>query len=431
MRKTSVFRLALVAMLLASSLLTAQQPPATPPAGAAAPPPAGRGGGRGAPPIKSPDIGADGRVTFRLRAPNAKEVAVVLSGTRLAMQKDEQGVWSVTSDVLKPDYYTYSLNVDGTTVNDPVNRQFQTSFGSAQSMFVVPGPQPWLPKADVPRGAIARHAFRSSVANDDREFFVYTPPGYDARRSKPYPVLYLLHGLGDDAGRWLNGGGANVILDNLVAEGKAVPMVIVTTLGYGVANGPAGAMAAASITGYTKSLLTEVMPAVDRGYNVSKNREERAIAGLSMGGAEALFTGLNHLDKFAWIGSFSGAFVMWPRDTPLAPPAAAATAPPATAGAPAPGGGRGRGGAPTLDARVFEKNFPSLDAKANGQIKLLWISCGTADSLVGVNRQFKDWLKAKNVRFVEEEAADIGHVWPLWRQNLADFAQKAFQPKAR
>jgi enterochelin esterase-like enzyme len=427
-RRIGAFHLVLVATLASSSLQGAQQPPVTPPAGAAAPAPAGRGGGRGAPPIKSPEVAADGRVTFRLRAPNAKEVVAAMGQTRLPMQKDEQGVWSVTSDVLKPDYYTYSLVVDGTTVNDPANRQLQTSFGSAQSMFVVPGPHPWLPAAppaNVPRGAIARHGFRSTVANDDREFFVYTPPGYDARRARPYPILYLLHGLGDDAGRWMNGGGANVILDNLIAQGKAVPMVIVTTLGYGVGNGPAGAMAAESLTGYTKSLLTEVMPTVDKAYNVSKNREERAIAGLSMGGAEALFTGLNNLDKFAWIGSFSGAFVMWPRDTPPAPAAAAPGAPAPAA----PGGGRGRGA--SIDARVIEKNFPALDAKANAQIRLLWITCGTADSLIGVNRQFKDWLKAKNVRFTEEEAPDIGHVWPLWRQNLADFAQKAFQPKAR
>jgi enterochelin esterase-like enzyme len=423
LRRGYTFPVVLAVTLVSSSLLTAQQPPATQPPGAAAPAPAGRGGGRGAPPIKSPEIAADGRVTFRLRAPNAKEVVAAMGQTRLPMQKDEQGVWSATSDVLKPDYYTYSLVVDGTNVNDPANRQFQTGYGTAQSMFVVPGPQPWLPAADVPRGAIARHGFRSTVANDDREFFVYTPPGYDARRPKPYPILYLLHGLGDDAGRWMNGGGANVILDNLIAQGKATPMVVVTTLGYGVGNGPAGAMAAESITGYTKSLLTEVMPAVDKAYNVSKTREERAIAGLSMGGAEALYTGLNNIDKFAWIGSFSGAFVMWPRPTPVAP-----------ATAPAPGaaeGGRGRGAAPPLDASVFEKNFPALDAKANAQIRYLWITCGTADNLIGVNRQFKDWLKTKKVTFSEEEVPDMGHVWPLWRQNLTDFAQKAFQPKAK
>jgi len=422
--RTCTSRILIAATLAGSTLLAAQQPapPTAPPAAAPAAPPAGRGGGRGAPPVKSPEIGADRRVTFRLRAPNAKEVAVALGGNRLPMQKDEQGVWSATTGPLAPDYYTYSLVIDGTTVNDPVNRQVQTSFGSFQSMFAVPGPDPWLPVAGVPRGAVARHTFRSAVANDDRDYFVYTPPGYEPRRSRPYPVMFVLHGLGDDAERWMNGGAANVILDNLIAGGKAVPMVLVTTLGYGVNNGPAGAMAPENLTGYTKSLLSEVMPAVEKSYNVSRNREERAIAGLSMGGAETLYSALNNLDRFAWIASFSGAFVMWPGAMPPAPPAAAAAAP-----APGGAGGRGRGAMRTLDVSVFEKTFPALDAKANSQIKMLWITCGTADSLIGVNRQFKDWLKSKNVKFTEEEAPEVGHVWPLWRRNLAEFAQKAFQ----
>jgi enterochelin esterase-like enzyme len=431
-RRVSVWFLVLAAGYAGLSPLSAQQPPvAAPPAGApaAAAPPAGRGGGRGAPPIKSPEIAADGRVTFRLRAPSANEAVVVLGPTRLPMQKDAQGVWSATSDVLTPDYYSYAFAIDGTSVNDPANRQFQTSYGTAQSMFVIPGSQPWLPAAGVPRGAIARHTFRSAVANDDRDFMVYTPPGYEAKRSKPYPVLYLLHGLGDDAERWMNGGGANVILDNLIAQHKAVPMVVVTTLGYGVSNGPAGAMAAESITGYTKSLLTEVLPAVDKAYNVSRNREERAIAGLSMGGAETLYTALNHLDTFAWIGSFSGAFVMWP-GAAGAPPAGAAAPPAAAAGANA-GGRGGRGGVATLDPSVFEKNFPTLDAKANSQIRMLWITCGTTDSLLGVNRQFKEWLKTKKVAFTEQEVEGMGHVWPLWRQNLAEFVQKTFVPAAK
>ncbi|MEO7274224.1 MAG: alpha/beta hydrolase-fold protein [Vicinamibacterales bacterium] len=434
-RRVSVWFLVLAAGYAGLSPLSAQQPPvAPPPAGAAAPaPPAGRGGGRGAPPIRSPEIAADGRVTFRLRAPNANEAVVVLGQTRLPMQKDAQGVWSATSDVLTPDYYGYAFAIDGTSVNDPANRQFQTGFGTAQSMFVMPGAQPWLPAAGVPRGAITRHTFHSAVANDDRDFMVYTPPGYEAKRAKPYPVLYLLHGLGDDAERWMNGGGANVILDNLIAQRKAVPMVVVTTLGYGVSNGPAGAMAPESITGYTKSLLTEVMPTVNTAYNVSRNREERAIAGLSMGGAETLYTALNHLDTFAWIGSFSGAFVMWPGAMAPPPAAGAAAMPPATAAAPPTGAasGRGRGAMATLDPSVFDKNFPTLDAKANSQIKMLWITCGTADSLLGVNRQFKEWLKTKKVAFTEQEVEGVGHVWPLWRQNLAEFSQKLFQPTAK
>src|SRR4051812_23707775 len=351
-----MIRFTCAAAVMAAALLVggwpvvdaAQAPAATPPAGQA-------GRGRGAA-IKSPEIAADGRVTFRLRAPNAKDVAVNVAGKRLPMEKNEQGVWSATSDTLVPDYYAYSFIADGVTLNDPSNRQVQTSYGSVQSMFVVPGPQPWLPAADVPRGAIARHAFHSAIAGDDRDFFVYTPAGYDPRRAQPYPVIFLLHGLGDDAERWVNFGGANVVLDNLIAQRKAVPMVMVTTLGYGVNNGPAGAMAPENITGYTKILLDEVLPAVEKSYNVSHNREQRAIAGLSMGGAETLYTALNHLDTFAWIGSFSGAFVMWPGANPSAGPAP-------------PGGGRG---AQTMDDAAFAKNFPTLDAKANAQIKMLW-----------------------------------------------------------
>ena len=429
MRRSALPLCVLLGLVLAGPSLFSQQPPPAPTAGAPQAP-AGRGG-RGGGAVRSPEVLADGRVTFRLRAPNAKEVAVNLGGNALPMQKDEQGVWSATSNVLAPNYYTYSISVDGTSINDPNNRQVQTSFTGFQSMFIVPGPEPWFPAPNVPRGTIARHRFHSNIANDDRDFFVYTPAGYDPRRGKAYPVLYLLHGLGDDAERWMNGGAANVVLDNLIAQGKAVPMVLVTTLGYGTSAGPNGAMGEI-VTGYTKILLEEVMPLVQKSYHVSANREERAMAGLSMGGAETLYAGLNHLDRFAWLGSFSGAFVMWPRATPAATgaPAAAAPAPvspPAAGAAPAPNAGRGGRGGPPLDDSTFELNFPALTAKANARIKYLFIACGTADSLLGVNRQFKTWLKAKGVQFTEEEAPDMGHVWPLWRKNFADFAQKVFK----
>jgi enterochelin esterase family protein len=418
------------------------QPPAGAPGAAA-----GRGGRGGNTPIVSPEVAADGKVTFRLRAPNVKDVHVALGRQNLPMTKNDQGVWSATSDVMTPDFYTYSFNADGVTMNDPSNREFQTSYGSASSMLVVPGPQAWFPQPGVARGAITRHTFHSTVANDERDFFVYTPANYDARRAQAYPVLYLLHGLGDDAARWMNSGGANNILDNLVAQGKAVPMVMVTTLGYGMPDGPAGVTAhgAETIPNYTKILLEEVMPRVEKGYNVSTNREQRAIAGLSMGGAETVYTGLNHLDKFAWMGSFSGAYVMWPganaQTSASAPattgaPAGATAGRPAGAAADAPAGaaagrgGRG-GGQQVMDEAAFAKNFPALDAKANSQIRMLWIVCGTADSLIGVNRQFKGWLKTKNVNFTEQEVPDMAHVWPLWRQNLTDLAQKLFQPKGK
>lgn len=393
----------------------------------------GRGGGRGAA-VRSPEVGADRRVTFRLRAPDAKAVAVSFGGETRPLQRDDQGVWSTTTDPLEPNFYTYSLVVDGTPLNDPANRQVQTSWTGHQSMFVVPGAEPWYPKAGVARGAVTRHRFTSKVAGDDREFFVYTPAGYDPRRSRRYPLLFLLHGLGDDAERWLNGGAAPVILDNLIAEGKAVPMVVVTTLGYGTSQGP-NAPSADIVTGYERVLMTEVLPLVERSYNVGTSREERGIAGLSMGGAESIYTALNNLDRFAWVGSFSGAFVMWPNPTASGAGAAAAPAPAAAPAAPgvsapaaaAPAGGRGRGGGATLTPAALDQLFPTVSSRLNSQLKLLWISCGTADGLIGVNRTFKEWLRAKSVRFYEEEAEGVGHVWPIWRQDFTNFAQRVFK----
>ena len=376
--------------------------------------------GRGTPPVKSPEVSADGKITFRLRAPNAKEVFVTGIGERIAMQKDEQGVWSATTDTLKPDIYTYSFSADGITLNDPGNPLFKTSYGSAGSSLVhVPGAVSWEPALGVARGAVTRHFYHSAVAGDDRDYWVYTPANYDPKRKEAYPVLYLLHGLGDEAGSWIATGAANVILDNLIAQGKAKPMIMVNPLGYGNSGGPGGAMGPDMIPAYARTVVEEVMPQVEKAYHVTRERGERAIAGLSMGGAEATFVGLNHLDKFAWIGSFSGAYVMWPGARGAATPGAA----------PAGAGRGGRGGPSTIEPQAMPRNFPQLDAKANSQILLLWIACGTADNLVGVNRQFRDWLNAQDVKLTYIEIPDIGHVWPLWRQNLTDLAPLLFQAK--
>ncbi len=382
----------------------AQNPPAPAPAP-----------GRGAPAIKSPEVSPDGKITFRLRAPKAAEVFVNGAGPRLAMQKDEQGVWSATTDTLKPDIYSYSFQVDGMSITDPANPKVKPSFASAgQSSVLVPGANSWTAAPSLPRGAVTRHFYHSAIASDDRDYFVYTPANYDPKRKEAYPVLYLLHGLGDDSNGWIDAGAANVILDNLIAEGKAKPMIMVNPLGYGNAGGPSGAMREDMLPNYARTVIEEVMPQVEKAYHVTKDRTQRAIAGLSMGGAEATITGLNHLDKFAWIGSFSGAYVMWP-----------GARGPAPATPPAPG--RGGRGAPSLDPSAFAKNFPSLDAKSNAQIRLLWVACGTADSLIGVNRQFKQWLDSKDVKLTYIEVPDIGHVWPLWRQNLTDLAPLLFR----
>ena len=404
-------RTVLLALAATAALGFAQNPPAAQPAPA-------RGAGRGmfgGGAVKSPEVSSDGKVTFRLRAPNAREVFVSGIGQRLAAEKDEQGIWSVTTGTLKPDIYTYSFQVDGMTITDPGNSRFKPSFGSAgQSEVLVPGANSWTPGPDLARGAVTRHFYHSAIAGDDRDFWVYTPANYDPKRKQPYPVLYLLHGLGDDSGAWIETGAANVILDNLIAEGKAVPMIMVNPLGYGNSAGPAGAMREEMIPSYARTVLEEVMPRVEKAYNVSKDRTQRAIAGLSMGGAEATFTGLNHLDQFAWIGSFSGAYVMWPG------------ARGATAGAPRPG----RAG------RALRWTRPRLPGTSllSTRSPIPGFACYGSPAarptpLIGVNRQFKEWLDSKGIPLSYHEIPDFAHVWPLWRQNLTDLAPLLFQAK--
>src|SRR3954471_7647886 len=185
--------------------------------------------GRGPAPVRSPEVAADGKVTFRVRAPNAKEVAVTGIGERLAMAKDEQGVWSVTT-TLKPEIYTYMFNVDGINMPDPVNPHLKTSYAAVGNSLVhVPGAAVLDPGAG-PRGVVAHHFYHSALIGDDRDYFVYTPPNYDPGRKEAYPVFFVLHGLGDDAAGWTTVGDANVILDNLINSGKAKPMVMVNTL---------------------------------------------------------------------------------------------------------------------------------------------------------------------------------------------------------
>jgi enterochelin esterase-like enzyme len=347
-------------------------------------------------PLVSPDVHSDGSVTFRFRAPNAQEVKLALEGAEpVAMQKDEQGVWSVKTAPLSPDYYGYSFVADGVRLIDPSNPLLKPNLLETENDVHVSGPPslPWELN-DVPHGQIHHHFYVSDIAADNRDYYVYTPPGYDPAGKKTYPVLYLLHGFSDDASGWTAVGHANVILDNLIAQGKAKPMIVVMPLGYGTMEMIRlgwGAWSHTEVreknfTKFREALLTEVMPKVESEYRVNKDRNARAIAGLSMGGTESLLTGLNNLDKFAWIGAFSS------------------------------------GGLPD----DFQTVFPGLDAKANQQLRLLWIACGTEDHLIVGNRKFREWLKQKGVQRTDIETPGM-HTWMVWRRNLAEFAGLLFR----
>ena len=272
------------------------------------------------PPLVSPDVHANGSVTFRYLDPNALEVFLELEGAKpVMMQKGETGVWSTTTAPLQPDYYGYIFRADDVPVIDPSNSLILPNLLQTENMVHVPGQAtlPWE-VSDGPRGVMHHSFYKSGVIGDQRDFYVYTPPGYDPRGKTEYPVLYLLHGYGQKSSSWTEVAFANVILDNLIAAGKAKPMIVVMPVAYGGPELLAGGSKAyrneplreRNFDQFTETLLTEVIPQVERDYRVKKDRNARAIAGLSMGGAESLHTGLNHLQEFSWIGAFSSGGIM-------------------------------------------------------------------------------------------------------------------------
>ncbi len=360
------------------------RPPAQPPAQA--------------PRVISPEMHADKRVTFRFHAPAAKEVMLARAGaSRAAMQKGADGTWTLTTEALAPDVYSYRFVVDGVSVMDPMNSEIVPNLLNPQSFVHVPGDNmPW-DVANVPRGTLHRHFYRSGIVGDDRDYYVYTPPGYDPTAKKMYPVFYLLHGFSDDASGWTSVGRAHVILDNLIAQGKAQPMLIVMTLGYGapeiVSPTAQGGLRdpnvrQRSFERFRDSLLQEVIPRVEKEYRASKDRTARAIGGLSMGGAESLYVGLNATDRFSYIGAFSS-------------------------------GGLGND---------MAAQFPKLGAAVNDDLRLLYISCGTEDRLIDANRKFVEYFKSKGVNATLRETGGA-HTWMVWRRNLADFLPLLFQKK--
>jgi enterochelin esterase family protein len=353
------------------------------------------------PDFRSPELDRAGRLTFRLWAPDAPAAFITVDGLHMflpePMHKDAQGVWSYTTPPLAPDIYSYNFVVGGAQIVDPANQGDPLLINGppqGQSEVLVPGhpPQIWE-RANVPHGTVAHQLYRSRVIGADEDYYVYTPPGYDPDRPRPYPVLFLLHGLGEGANAWLTEGRADTILDNLIAAGKAVPMVVVMPRSYGIADiAPLDDDPAAQqlhLRHFDQALLRELLPAVAQSYHVSANPADHAIAGLSMGGAEALSIGLAHSTSFSAIGSFSAGLPMLDEDLAKAFPAT---------------------GQPSL----------------NRNLRLLWISCGTDDPLIDQIRALDRFLADKGTRFTAIETPG-GHEWPVWRRDLARFLPLLFR----
>jgi enterochelin esterase family protein len=351
------------------------------------------------PPLVSPELHKDSSVTFRLERAGAHEVLVALAGLETPLKMTQaQGVWSVTSAPLASGAYWYSYIVDGRAELDPLNSDVQPNYAYLNSVVRVPGPgsERWE-RTDVPHGEVHRHFYESKIVKGlpggRSEYFVYTPPGYEAHGPATYPTLYLLHGLSQGAADWTAMGGANFVLDNLIAAGKAKPMVVVMPLGYGdmaVADKQPsadgfGPLFVASNALFRDVLFTEIVPRVEAEYRVVKTRDGKAIAGLSMGALQSLDIGLNGAGKdaagaFAWIGGFS---------------------------------------APAQFVQL-----PATSGHAS-KLRLLWIGCGTGDALLESNRKLIEDLQGKGytVKAAEKSGA---HIWPVWQRNLVDFAQLLF-----
>jgi enterochelin esterase family protein len=258
----------------------------------------------------------------------------------------------------------------------------------------------WEP-SNVPHGVIHHHYYHSGIVGINSEYYVYTPPNFDPRSQKKYPVLYLLHGYSDDPSAWTGMGKANVILDNLIAQGKARPMIVVMPLGYGTMEVITRGWIAwkdpelvhANYSRFSDALFQEVMPLVKQQYPLSDKREDRAVAGLSMGGAESLLVGLNHIDDFAYVAGFSSA--------PL-----------------------GEGDYTAALPRITSQSAADVNAK----LRLLWISCGTEDGLFAGNQKLIAWLRERGIKINAVQTPGM-HVWMVWRDNLTNFAPLLFQSK--
>lgn len=338
--------------------------------------------------LVSPQVHSDGRVTFRLRAPRAESAEVSLDGKKLPMTKDDKGVWEATSESLEPQLHDYNFVVDGTTMIDPSNRLVK-KWLTMVSMVEVPGTPPLLTELqDVPHGVVHRVYYASESAGHQRPAMVYTPPGYDAVASTKYPVVFLLHGFGDDETAWTEVGRAHFIADNLIAQGKLQPSVIVMPYGH-----PVPIELQQSIENYflrnnelyEKDFREDLLPFIEQNYHVRSDANGRSIVGLSMGGGHALDTGLRNIDLFSSIGAFSAA-------------------------------------TPQLETEKLSTTYPALsgDNPSANSLRNLWIPIGDTDFLLQRNEKFVAQLNELKIKHTFVKTSG-GHEWRLWRDYLPEF----------
>lgn len=342
----------------------------------------------------SPVVNDDNSITFRVKAPDAQKVILHFDEWDILskpMVKDGQGVWSITIEPVAPRLYQYLFEIDGIRTIDfanPVVKAGTSVYGSVVEVHGTPSRYDEL--QNVQHGEVHIVKYTSTSLKKPREMYVYVPAEYQKDRKKAFPVLYLRHGGGDNESSWVKDGRAAIILDNLIASGKAVPMLIV--MSNGLTDGSwAGGSTVEGMDTLEEELLMDIIPTIEQNYKVEKNKKYRAIAGLSMGGGQAYVLGLRNLDKFSYIGQFSAGII-----------------------------GDGK-----FSHDKYTPGVMDAPANINKQLQLLWISCGTKDPRYDGHVAFVEELKQQGVN-CEFHDAVYGHEWEFWRQQLRDFLQRLF-----
>ena len=367
--------------------------------------------------LKSPEINADKTVTFRFFAPKADSVFVtgdflptmkIKSRFGLVdvpkpalMKKDEKGVWTFTSDALSPELYSYSFTVDGLRSIDPNNPFLNRDVATVTNIFIVGGPQADLYKVnDIPHGSVTRRWYDSPGLGINRRLTIYTPPGYESSKAN-YPVLYLLHGAGGDEEAWIALGRTAQIMDNLIAQGKTKPMIVVMPNGNASQDAAPGEgntgfykpqfMAPRTMEGSYEGAFMDIVKFVEKNYRVNAKKESRAIAGLSMGGFHSMHISRYYPNTFDYVGLFSAAIM--PRED--------------------------------ATAKVYSNIDETLKVQKENGTKLYWIAIGKTDFLYQANVDFRKKLDGMGMKY-EYVESEGGHIWRNWRVYLSQFAPKLF-----
>ncbi len=368
--------------------------------------------------IVSPEISADNAVTFRLVAPDAQSVLVtgdflpsekvqspmgeMDAPGKAELEKDENGVWSFTSEPLSSELYSYSFIVDGFTTTDPNNPFLIRDVASVTNIFIIGGGQADLYKVnDIPHGTVARRWYDSPGLGMDRRLTVYTPPGYESSSEK-YPVLYLLHGAGGDEEAWSCLGRAAQILDNLIAQGKAKPMIVVMPNGNVIQDAAPGEgskgfykpqfMVEKTMDGTYEANFMDIIKFTESNYRVKAEKANRAIAGLSMGGFHSFHISRYYENTFDYVGLFSAALM--PRED--------------------------------ATSKVYNDIDGTLKKQMDNGFKLYWIGIGKTDFLYEANKEYRAKLDEMGMKYSYTET-EGGHIWRNWRVYLSDFAPLLFK----